>query len=302
MSFANGFGGLLAWMSVLAACSGSGEDPGATPEGGLGDTATELDAMLAGAHELGFSSAELEWKDGALLAQRDLILDPAILLELDRAATGDADLAGVGLSLEGYYIPALTPAPPPGQFSVKPPRANSIRLKFDAGVSDAWKKALRDAAVQWSANVCIEISESAGSDPLRISVDATLPATVTSVAYTPFKKNGVVLPGPKILVNPAFANPSALLYAALHDLGHILGYMHPASGTHIAGTKQDTLAGDHSSYSTVMSLAGPITGTLTGDDQKSRDLVFQRIPTQIVRNGQTVTVLQCPDGTQTSTF
>jgi hypothetical protein len=255
-------------MSLLAACSGAGDDASMpTPQGGLGDTGTELDDMLAGASQLGFNSADLEWKDGALLAQGDLILDPAILLELGLDATDGAEPAGPSLSLEGYYVPALTPAPPPGRFSVTPPRANSIRLKFDDGVSNAWKKAFRDAATQWNANVCIEISESAGSDPLRISVDATLPASMTSVAYTPIKKNGVVLPGPKILVNPAFANPSALLYAALHDLGHILGYMHPASGTHIAGTKQDTLAGDRSSYSSVMSLAGPITGTLSSDDR-----------------------------------
>ena len=133
-------------------------------------------------------------------------------------------------------MPSLTPTPPQGRFSAKPPRANSIRLKFDADVSNAWKTAIRAASAQWSANVCIEISETAGADSLQVSVDTTLPGIATAVAYTPFKKDGVVLPGPKILVNPSFSNESLLLFSALHNVGHILGFMHPGTGTLIAVT------------------------------------------------------------------
>jgi hypothetical protein len=184
-------------------------------------------------------------------------------------------------------------------YSVVPPRANSIRLSFEAAVPDAWRTAIRNAAAQWNPNTCIEIREDAGSDKLLVKVDSTLPAGTLAVAFMPYVKQSVVLPGRELRVAP---NPNVgaatLKHVAMHELGHVLGFHHPGSGNHIPGTSVDTDSSDAASYATVLALAGPVRSSLSSDDLASRDAIFRRF-TRVV-DGREVTA--CPDGVAVLVF
>lgn len=276
-------------------CSADGGDVGQPASQELeGYSAVETEAMLSAAEDLGFARGDLALGNGAIVAETDMLLEPETLL----AHAGEADaLNGPGLSPQGYYTRGSVSAE--GVYSVVPPRANSIRLSFDASVPGVWKTAVRNAAAQWNPNECIQISESSGSDKLLVKVDTTLPAGVLAVAMLPFSKNGVLLPGREIRVaaNPG-VSAAALKYAAMHELGHTLGFHHPGLGKHIPGTSVDTDATDASSYPTVLALSGPVRSSLTSDDIASRDAMFRRFTRML--NGRRVTA--CPDGVGTLVF
>jgi hypothetical protein len=126
-----------------------------------------------------------------------------------------------------------------------------------------------------------------------------LPAGVLAVAFLPYVKQGVVLPGRELRVAP---NPgvgaATLKHVAMHELGHVLGFHHPGSGNHVPGTSVDTDSTDAASYATVLALSGPTRSTLSSDDIASRDAMFRRF-TRVV-DGRTVTA--CPDGIATLVF
>jgi hypothetical protein len=121
-----------------------------------------------------------------------------------------------------------------------------------------------------------------------------LPVGMLAIAFLPYSQGGVMLPGPQIRVNPTTnVGAASLKYAAMHEMGHVLGFLHPGSGKHLPNTSVDTDPADTASYATVMALIGPTRSTLSTDDVKSRDAVFRKITKTV--NGRTVTV--CPDGT-----
>lgn len=279
----------LAFVVLQAGCSAEGGGPG--EEAGSrrleGYSAAETEVMLSAAVHAGFDRRALALGDAAIVAESDMLLDPEALLGL---ADHNASTEDPGLRSQGYYARGSVSG---GVYSVVPPRAGSIRLSFEAAVPNSWRTAIRDAAAQWNPNRCIEIREDAGNDKLLVKVDSTLPASVLAVAFLPASFQGVVLPGRELRVAP---NPTvgaaALKYAAMHELGHVLGFHHPGSGNHIPGTSVDTDPSDASSYATVLSLAGPVRSTLSSDDIAARDAIFKRF-TRVV-NGSSVTA--CPDG------
>jgi hypothetical protein len=284
---------------VLFGVGCAAEAPG--PEGGgtevlPGYSAAETEAMFSAAEAAGFERRSLGLSEAAIVAESDMLLDPETLLGVAResaAAVSD----GPGFRPQGYYTRGSVS--PEGVYSVIPPRANSIRLSFEAAVPDAWRTAIRAAVGQWNPNACIDIREDAGNDKLLVKVDSTLPPGVLAVAFLPYTKQGVVVPGRELRVVP---NPSSgaasLKHVAMHELGHVLGFHHPGSGNHIPGTSVDTDATDAASYPTVLALSGPVRSSLSSDDLAARDAIFRRF-TRVV-NGSQVTA--CPDGVATLVF
>jgi hypothetical protein len=291
-------GARAAWVFVLfqLGCSAEGGGSAGEPESPrlAGYSAAETEAMLSAAEDAGFARQALTIGDAAIIAESDMLLDPETLLGLSDEGPG---IDGPGMSPQGYFSRGTVSSQ--GVYSVVPPRANSIRLSFEAAVPDAWRTALRDAAAQWNPNECIDIRENGGNDKLLVKVDSTLPAGVLSIAFLPYVKQGVVLPGREIRVAP---NPgvgaAALKYAAMHELGHVLGFDHPGSGKQIPGTSVDTDPSNAASYATVLSLSGPIRSSLSSDDIASRNAIFRRF-TRVV-DGRSVTA--CPDGIATLVF
>jgi hypothetical protein len=256
-----------------------------------GYSAEETRAMFDAAERAGIERGSIELRSEELLAESDLLLDPETLLELAREhATTSGETPG--FRPLGYFSSASTTN---GVFTATPPRANAILLTFDTDVPSNWRTALRSAAAQWNPNSCINIAEDGGTDVLSVRVDTTLPPDILAIAFLPFSRGGVMVPGPQIRVNPnTNLSAAALKYAAMHEMGHVLGFMHPGKGKHLPNTSVDTDPSDlTASYSTVMTLSGPNLSSLSTDDVKSRDAVFRKITKTV--NGRRVTV--CPDGT-----
>jgi hypothetical protein len=256
-----------------------------------GYSAEETRAMFDAAERAGIERASIELLSEELLAESDLLLDPETLLELAREhATTSGETPG--FYPLGYYSRASTTN---GVFTATPPRANAILLTFDTNVPSSWRTALRSAAAQWNPNSCINIAEDSGTDVLSVRIDTTLPEGVLAVGFLPFSRGGVMVPGPQIRVNPNVnVGAAGLKYAAMHEIGHVLGFMHPGKGQHLPNTSTDTDPSDATaSYSTVMTTSGPNLSSLSTDDVKSRDAVFRKITKTV--NGRRVTV--CPDGT-----
>jgi hypothetical protein len=290
-----GTGAALAFLLLQVGCSAEGGGTGeqAPAQRLEGYSSADTEAMLSAAEDLGFERRALSLGEQAIVAETDMLLEPEALLAL---ANEGAGLEGPGLAPQGYYARGSVSN---GVYSVIPPRAGSIRLSFEAAVPNVWRTAIRDAAAQYNPNACIEMREDAGNDKLLVKVDATLPAGVLAVAFLPSVSQGVVLPGRELRVAP---NPgvgaAGLKHAAMHELGHVLGFHHPGSGNQIPGTSVDTDPSAAASYATVLALVGPNRSSLSSDDIASRDAIFRRF-TRLV-NGRSVTA--CPDGVGTLVF
>jgi hypothetical protein len=159
-----------------------------------------------------------------------------------------------------------------------------------------WKAAFQNAAQQWSgtgSSVRISETNRGGGNGASISIIMTT---------QPFCDNngdgindcwarsafpGFGLPGHYILVDPTYAPQcpggtippgcsggncfTRLMYVAVHELGHTIGFMHPGCGTRILGTGSDPDCGDGSAYQTEMVTPTPCndSGVLKSDDYES---------------------------------
>jgi hypothetical protein len=255
--------GMLPFIAMAVfSCSG--------PEQSDSDTSHEVQAMLDSLYGRGFDSDQVALLDQHFLIEGDMLAEPESLrseLEVDK----------------GYYFGS-------NPLALTPPKADSIDLVFD-GISTSWRTAIGAAAAQWSDAVCINISVNPTNPTgfARITaiyeetlIDAGLPAA----GVLPTTRNGVRVPGIEIWLNPDFESlsASAKLALALHEIGHNLGFAHPAQQVLISGTLQDTTPGNASSYATVMKLDNTLE-SLSTDDVSARDRLFSLVG-GVCPNGQ----------------
>lgn len=262
-------------LALLAfACTGNTDAQGGTGGGTEEDDlrgAVERSLMAQG---IPFDTLSIDESVGEVTIDGDMVVDLAGLLG---GEGGASDLAA-GSRLQGYYAGVLTDSkgqPIIGSHTT----ASPIRIGFAPGVSAAWQTAFAEAIAQWNPNPCIEFSIG-GNTNLEVRneafggactyADATLPTKITKQP---------IRPGTRIRLNTNYScgrpniealSPQLKRQVAMHELGHIIGFMHRGAGVHINGT----LSG---SYSTVMeaNFSEPGLGALTADDIDARDTVFR---------------------------
>jgi hypothetical protein len=285
-------------LTSLVGCSADVEQPltrDALPSM-PGYTADEVDTMLLGARALGFNLDGAGVLDGQLLVEGDIGLDPETILSIGVEVRGNNVSSEPLLAPKGYSSQITQVSNRGGVFyTLIAPDATSVKLTFDSDVPSAWKTAFRSAIVEWNGSACIDISESSGSERIRISMNSGLSSSTIAKGMFPYKRQtGLIgrapiytyFPGTGIGVNPDFNGLSAdaKLNTAIHELGHNLGFMHPGDGVLIPGTKTGNVG--------VMQTPLPSTPitSLSSDDIESRDIQYQKVDGKCP-NGKTVVQL-----------
>jgi hypothetical protein len=167
-------------------------------------------------------------------------------------------------------------------------RLMNIQLIIDTTLISPWINAAKDAAAAWSATGIVNISELNTGDRVTLSFASLGCATAPcALASTTLPQGGRV--GSSIEVNTdVTATAADARRAALHELGHALGFVHPGEGAHIGGTD-----GAVGTYATVMNpTVDRVSPSLTPDDLLSLQRLYA--PTSQAEFCNAVNLVICP--------
>ena len=155
-----------------------------------------------------------------------------------------------------------------------------IAVSLPDGLDPDWSAALLAAADQWN-DACPAFRDRAGT-PRSIDIvlgDLGVGTNSTIARATPPPDE------PKITLNSRYSSrcaiainlltPEEKAYAALHEMGHVLGFEHQPPGAQNTGTREVPGTSTGSDYETVMATGGCRSLTeLTEDDLRSAAVVY----------------------------
>jgi hypothetical protein len=210
----------------------------------------------------GFDVSTLEFLDDEVIVEGDLAMSRASLLE------GAATSGPIGETIEkGYFRREVRLG---GGF---------IALNLPEDLDPDWSAAFLSAENQWN-DACPAFRERAGIPGIIDIEVADLGLGTNSIIA-----RSTTPPAPKITLNARYGNlcatsidlltPEEKTYAALHEMGHVLGFEHQPPGAQATGTREVPGTSTGSSYETVMATGGCRTlTTLSEDDLRSAAIVY----------------------------
>lgn len=219
----------------------------------------------------GFNREQVEFFGQDVFVEGDILFNRADLLSevAEAEAHGTTFDAGIEEIKKGYWYRTLGTPRPVQTFSLclDNELSGTPAAVFD-WAAKIWSHATFDGA-KLAFNIIQDgdCSSFDSNQVIRVFFD-TFPEGSTTWAAAPFPvtSDGVTGPGPYVRVNPElFPNEGTeqQLKIAIHEIGHTLGFHHPAEGTHVPGT------GDVSvdpSYPTVMRQGISPSNHLEADD------------------------------------
>jgi hypothetical protein len=220
-----------AMLGVPAAgCSGEGDFGEGVSKTAESNEAAENALIEAHLQTRGYDTSTLQFGRDTVVVEDDMVMSRAVLLD-------DAEAEASGVVDKGYFHTT-------GLFSGK-----RIALSFAGGVSTAWQAALNAARNEWNSRTPMFARDPGSAATISVVVQALMNPSGTP--NTNAVASGTIPPGRTIRLNSNYSGCGSSLeslpaniktYAALHEMGHVLGFAHPPPNTtnnprvHIAGT------------------------------------------------------------------
>lgn len=210
-------------------------------------------ALIRATQSLGYDEDAISIQDGYVVADGDLILDSAKLLDGQYLPKDDQS----STVQKGYRSNPVTVGPTNIELwwsTTNPPDA-------------AMKAAFEDAADQWSyqPNTNIWINRFNSGQQIVVHQVSSLPTGCTGQGCTDLPTSGNVGGNVYVLQTPTGVpgcsawNPSWRTWIALHELGHAIAFEHPGTHTYIAGTcRTSPVNCSTADYPTVMRASAPL--------------------------------------------